>query len=374
MTSDDSHFTERLGSDPVLVALAATVTGGAYGEETGRLFARRYLERELDAGPDGLGEWVYREASGKLRAQGHAAEAQALAAIADTSGLLAETSARWAGRFAARRVTASERDGLRLIEENAVRPVTGPDGVQGGGLGADGARYTPATATVPEGAGIPAVIVTTHAGTAEVVTGFSRNFGRDDWLADRLAPAPGSSGLPSSASPLRSSTDGPACRTAWEEAALAWLLNDDRPGSGRAPKLGERCFTTCTRAEIYLAWRDASDRESGHPTAASVREELALRMLRAPGWAAPFTGWPFGHRALAYFDRIAATPVGRFQGGVACRALVCEDAEALQAVRAAGRARRRTGRPAWHPSYGTRPWPVMRPRPDDPSPGPGPQI
>lgn len=373
MTSDDSHFTKRLGSDPALVALAATSIDGAYGETNGRLFARRYLETELGAGPDGIGEWAYREAAGVLRSRGHAAEAQALAAIADTSGLLAESAARWAGRYAARPVTAAEREGLRLIEEHAVRPVTDPDVVQGGGLGADGARYTPAAATAPGGAPVPAVIITTHAGTAEVVTGFGPGFSRDDWLADRLdlalspAAAVASPGLP-----LRSSAEGPACRTAREERALAWLLTGC-PGSLRTRQLGERSFTSCTRAEIYLAWRDLRARAAVPPGAAAVREELACRLLRAPGWAATFTGWPYGHLALAYFDRLAATPVSDLQGRAACRDVAREDAEALRDARAAGPARRRSGRPAWHPSCGPGFPPLLPPRPDDPSPGLGPR-
>lgn len=59
--------------------------------------------------------------------------------------------------------------------------------------GVDGAVYTPAVLPGPAGASVPAVVAATHAGTVEVITGFSGDAARGEWLADRgrIASVPG---------------------------------------------------------------------------------------------------------------------------------------------------------------------------------------
>jgi len=338
----DQDLVARLALDPDLAARvleAIDLVADDYTVADGALFARRFLEAELDAGPGGLGEWVLREAAGALFACGYDDEAQGLRAVADTSGALDQASADWHARLLVRPVTAAERAARALFDAGQVRLLDGPDGVQGT-LGADGARYTPAALTSPDGTSARAVIVTTHAGTAEVVTGFSTGLDHVAWLGDRMSttrgdPAAGGfvPGRPRAALPLASCTDGPDCRTAREERALAGLLH----GNPGADGLSARSFSTCTRTEIYLAWHDAADAAhvTGNPSALAdaVRDELARRLLCAPAWAAPLTGWPFGDRALEYYDRLAVTPVTPAQALAASRALVAEDEQARAAAR-----------------------------------------
>ena len=379
MTADqdrDRELVERLTSTPELGAMAArAIQQGRYDGTDACLYARRVLDRELGAGPDGAAEWVYRQAAGKLHLAGRQAEGFALRLIADTSSVLAAAAADWHGRYLSRPVTASERAALAMIAAGIVHPVVLPGDVQGG-LGADGALYTPASVTADDGMTAPAVIVTTPAGTTEVVTGFADARERAAWLGDRTAlPPPGDAAAPAAA-PLRSCTGGPDCRTAREERALSWLLTRENP-PGPGLVLGERSFTSCTRAEIYLALADARGTARGRPCLPDVRDRLARRMLRAPAWAHPLTGGPFGCTALAYFDRLAATALTALEGRCAFEALVQEDAGALCGRRAEGlRLRVPAARlvPFPRPAPGATSWPPSRYRPDDPAPGPSPRL
>jgi hypothetical protein len=107
-----------------------------------------------------------------------------------------------------------------------------------------------------------------------------------------------------------------------------------------------------------------------------VRAELARRLLRAPGWAAEYVGWPLGELALTYADRLAATPVSDVQGRTAARELIREDRQAAEiashASPASSRAVRLVPRP--HPGETGEvrlPW---QQRPDSPAPGCAPRM
>jgi hypothetical protein len=63
------------------------------------------------------------------------------------------------------------------------------------------------------------------------------------------------------------------------------------------------------------------------PLPETVHHELARRLLRAPQWAAPSAGWPFGRTALAYFDRLAVTPSTSEQAEAALDTLLLELAD-----------------------------------------------
>jgi hypothetical protein len=176
--------------------------------------------------------------------------------------------------------------------------------------GLDGAWYGAAELTAAAGmSGGPAVGVTTSAGTLEVVTGFADAGARDDWMADR---APGRTG------PLAISHTGPRCRAVLEERVLAWLLcNGGGSGEGWRP----HAFTTYSRSEIFLAWRAAAG-NARYRGSASTEAELRSRLLRAPAWAAPDIGWPYGQDAVAYLHRLAVTPVTLAQAQAAALELV----------------------------------------------------
>jgi hypothetical protein len=45
------------------------------------------------------------------------------------------------------------------------------------------------------------------------------------------------------------------------------------------------------------------------------------------------TGWPFGQNAVAYLDRLTATPVGPAQATDAARTIAREDAQATRLAR-----------------------------------------
>ena len=364
---------ERLIRAPGIGGEARELIRHAGGGTDSCLRARRIVEYELNAGPDGIGEWVFREAAAVLRAADRAAESEALAGIADTSGLLAAVSREWHGRYLGRPLTVAERVDAGLVHSECVRL-----GGRHPRPGDDGALYAPGSITGPGGGPHPVAVVFTHAGTAEVVTGFRHEHEQAAWLSSR-----GLDTLNPAAEPLAMALDGPWCRTVREELVLAWLLRGGHPASGEQGcdpgQLAARAFTTYARSECYLAWRAvARDGEQGADgaVAGAVRAELARRLLRAPGWAAEYVGWPFGELALAYAGRLAATPVSDVQGKTAARELIREDKQAAEIASRASPASSRAVRlvPRPHPGQTGRvrlPW---QRRLDGPAPGCAPRM
>jgi hypothetical protein len=366
-------FVGRLMRAPGIGGEARELIRRAGGGADACLRARRIVEYELNAGPDGIGEWVFREAAATLRAAGRPAESAALADIADTSGLLAAASREWHGRYLGRPPATAERADADLVHSECVRL-----GGRHPRPGDDGALYAPGTITGPGGEPHPVAVVFTHARTAEVVTGFRHEYEQAAWLASR-----GLDTLQPAASPLTGTLDGPWCRTAREELVLAWLLRGS-PGRGDAGdetgQLAARAFSTYARSECYLAWRTVT--RDGGPgadgtVAGAVRAELARRLLRAPGWAAEYVGWPFGEFALAYADRLAATSVSDVRGRTAARELIREDRQAAEIASRASPASSQAVRLAPRPRPGETSDGVRLPwqrRPDGPAQGFAPHM
>lgn len=190
----------------------------------------------------------------------------------------------------------------------------------------DGATYIHADCAGSPGTVRSAVVVRNSAGQAETVTFDDRAAARA-WLVSRARDGTG---------PLPITADGPACRTAWEEAVLARLLHDPHDDQLRA-LIAERAWTSHLRAELHLAMRPGHMLK--HPDQNQVRSGFAYRMLRAPGWALALTGWPDAHRAMRYLDRLAATPVTAAQALAAAQALVAADTVRMTGPVAAGAAR-----------------------------------
>jgi hypothetical protein len=199
------------------------------------------------------------------------------------------------------------------------------------------------------------VIVRNSAGQAETVAFGDRAAARA-WLASRARDSTG---------PLPTTADGPACRTAWEEAILARLLADPHDDQLRT-LAAKRAWTSHLRAELHLAMRPGYILK--HPDQGQVRSSFAYRMLRAPGWALALTGWPDAHRAMRYLDRLAATPVTAAQALAAVRALAAADVS--HTSRLLPTQTRRTldaPQPRPHPAHTTPPLMLV---PPSPLPGP----
>jgi hypothetical protein len=175
----------------------------------------------------------------------------------------------------------------------------------------------------------------------EIVTGFGDVDERASWLADRKL----ADGLPlgerypdgivpvgepwmARVVPLTGCVVGPDCRTVREERVLAWLLKHGDPDGEVTASLRPQTFCMYSRSEIYAAWHAAAAGDSAR-TVGAVRNELASRLLRAPGWAARHVDWPFGQLTGTYFDRLAVTPASAEQAKAAARTLVREDTAAM---------------------------------------------
>jgi hypothetical protein len=315
------------------------------------LRARRLIEDELRAVPDEIQEWDFRRAAGRLRAVGCGEESGVLARIADTSGLLAEVSRDWHGRYLGRPPTVDEENDARLLNTGQVKILERTQTP-----GCDGALCVPAIAELPGGACRLAVVITADAGAEEVVTGFRHEYAHEAWLSDRgiwSADPPGG--------PLDSAVTGPWCRTAREELVLAFLMRGGDLGSGLGDSSGTgrlqaRTFSTYSRSECFTAARTAGLLARGNGEELSpdhTLRELERRLLRAPGWAADHIGWPFGPLALAYARRLAATPVTAKEARTAARKLLLDDAIAARNAhtrwpsrRGAWQLIRQPGRPA----------------------------
>jgi hypothetical protein len=275
----------------------------------GYIRAHAVLARRLGADRvRGISGEDYRDASWELRDAGDEAAAGAVTGIAAAVRELGSFRSDWERRYEARPRTRAQREADGMLASCRVRRA---DAAGLGGI--DGALYTRAgfrlySSTVVE----PVVVVTTLAGTTEVVTGFRGQRERDAWLADR---SPGRDGA------LVSALDGPSCRAAREELVLARLLRHQRPGVVLDWPRPET-FTTYSRSEIFQAWHDAPP----GATAPQVAGQLDRRLLRAPSWGDCDVGAPGARTAPAYLHRLAATPVTEARAAAALHDLAVEDA------------------------------------------------
>ena len=64
-----------------------------------------------------------------------------------------------------------------------------------------------------------------------------------------------------------------------------------------------------------------------------IAEAFGRRLLRAPGTAAEDIGWPGATRAMAYLQRLAATPVTEAQARSSAEAIAQADAAAAPSPR-----------------------------------------
>lgn len=285
------------------------------------LLLRRMAEYEIRRGPaDEIGDEVFRLAAEKLREQDDEDGARAMEAIAAAGDALRNADLDWLHRYDGRPVTTAERAANDLLVKGVIWPEE-LDGV----TGIDGASYGPVGLARDSGDLLPAVLTITHTGSLEIVSGFEDPAERNAWLTDRVlgraAPVDGLPPGPPTA--MAGAVTGPECRTQHEERILAWLLQGGTAVGEDIRSLESYVFSTYSRSEIYLAWRSIVDSAGGEgPVPGEVRHELARRLLRAPAWADQAVGWPFGHHALAYFDRLAATPVTRDQVESAARGLI----------------------------------------------------
>lgn len=212
----------------------------------------------------------------------------------------------WAHRYDTRPATAREHRIADLMLAGLISLEKSP-----GTAGIDGTLYAPARREHAPGRLDPALVAVTDAGIIEVITGFRDREHRAAWLADRCHGLRGTAGgLPPPVVPLAQDA-GPDCLARAEERALAWLLRTPGAARGSAPgsaaRLEPHAFSSHVRTEIFQAWQSASGEGEGQAPG-TVRHELARRLLRAPAWAGPGVGWPFGCTGLAYFDRLSATP------------------------------------------------------------------
>lgn len=294
------------------------------------LLIRRLAEYEIRRGPaDEIGDQVFRMAAAKLREQDDEDGARAMDEIAAAGDALKNTDLDWLRRYDARPVTTAEHAAADLLAKGVIWPDESPQVT-----GIDGAVYSSASLARDSGDPLAVVMAIMHTGEVEIVSGFGDAAERDAWLADRsIGRAVPADGLPSGDPPVAMSgaVTGPDCRTQHEERILAWLLQGGAVDEG-IRSLEPHAFSTYSRSEIYLAWRSVADSAGDGPAPGEVRHELARRLLRAPAWADKAVGWPFGHHALAYFDRLAATPITRDQAESAAGGLIREAALAPELV------------------------------------------
>jgi hypothetical protein len=388
----DVDFAGRLAESPGVTELVAQALREEDGSADPYLRARRLIEDELRARPDEIPEWDFRRAAGQLRASGLRAESNVLARIADTSGLLAEVSQDWHGRYLGRPPTVDEENDARRLNTGQVTIL---DRAQAPGC--DGALYVSARLEVPGGACPLAVVITTDAGAEEVVTGFRHEYEHQAWRSDRGLSNRASERAEPCDGPLDSAVTGPWCRAAREELVLAFLMRGgalgfgiDDAGSGTG-RLQTHTFSTYSRSECFTAVRTAGllARGNGDELTPDVAlRELERRLLRAPGWAADQIGWPFGRLALAYARRLAATPVTREEARASARKLLLDDTVAANNAHTRWPSQRATWQLSRQPGLvdgldgrrsgrrGSRASRVPRPRRpgDPPPPGPASRI
>lgn len=288
-----------------------------------RMLFRRIVEYEvaLEAG-NGTATRSPRPGTGDPFASERHEPPAFLQYYAPTRSELREAEARWLHRYDARPATAREYRELDQALDGRIRP----DEPRHQVISIDGARYLAASQARDSSGPLPAVVALSDAGILETVSGFRGQRHKDVWLASRqYGRAPSDDGLPLPPVPL----SGPASLSGQEEQVLAWLLRGSGPARETAASLDDAVFSAHIRAEIFLAWRSAAERDPA-PSPAAVRHELSRRLLRAPDWAAASVGWPFGQIGLAYFDRLTVTPVTSDRAAAALRAITGEAAAARQ--------------------------------------------
>jgi hypothetical protein len=276
------------------------------------LHARQFLEQSLGSGQGSpLTGADYLRAASLLDGKGRTQLGAAMDALASVSWELEAAAAEWHRRYAARPQTQPERIAADQIRNGYV--------VESGhaGPGIDGAHYS--RAYYPR-SGKPAIVITTSAMTEEIVN-FANTQDAAAWLASRSAGITG---------PLPTSATGPASRTAREEELLAFLVRDAGRGTPLAGTAGPATFTTHLRAELFAAvrWTTAV---GGTPGYSVIADAYGRRLLRAPADIAQDIGWPDATRAMAYLNRLAATPVTESQAAAAAGMLAAVDTAASQA-------------------------------------------
>ena len=295
--------------DQLATAMRLIAAGGRSNDSA--LHARQFLEQALSAGGMGpLASADYRSAAALLHRDQHSlALGDVMEALADAGAELRATVPAWHARYAARPETQLERQAAAQLRTGEVKE----SGQAARGL--DGAWYT--RAWYPR-SGKPAVVVTSSALSEEIVN-FANAADARSWLESRS---------PATVGPLRTTANGPVTRTAREEELLAFLIRDPRAGRGVITALAKPdTWTTHLRAELFAAWRWATA-EGGAPGYGVIAAAYTRRLLRAPAAAAEDIGWPGATRAIAYLQRLAATPVTPAQASAAVTALAEADTTA----------------------------------------------
>lgn len=305
-------LTSQSLAHPDKLATAMRLIAAGHRSNDACLHARQFLEHALGAANQRpLTGADYRHAANLLDDDGHAAFGTVMDSLASVDGELHAAAPAWHARYAARPQTQPERAAAEQIRNGHV--------VESGhaGQGIDGAHY--ARAYYPR-SGKPAVVITTSAMTEEIVN-FANTADAAAWLASRSAGVTG---------PLRTSTTGPASRTAREEELLAFLVREPGSSARLAGMTRPATFTTHLRAELFTALRWATA-AGGAPGYSVIAEAYGRRLLRAPAAAADDIGWPDATRAMTYLHRLAATPVTGTQAEAAATLLATVDAAASQA-------------------------------------------
>lgn len=227
----------------------------------------------------------------------------------------------WLHRYDERPASLREHCHLNWLLEGRIRPdEDSPVTI----TGLDGTFYLPARKEPGPGGPGPVLVAVTDAGILEVITGFRDQGHRRAWLADREhGRAPDADGLPAATLPVDGAADDPDCLARYEEQVLTWILTEPDAAREIAASLDPHSFSAPVRAEIFQSWRAAAAADP-EPSLATVRHQLARRLLRAPEWAGRSVGWPFGHLGLAYFDRLAVTEAAREQALAAICVMIIE--------------------------------------------------
>ena len=276
------------------------------------LHARQFLDQSLGVGGmRRLTSADYLQAANLLDSVNQTQLGAVMDALASVDGELRAAAPAWYQRYAARPQTGPEQIAAAKIRNGEVVESKAT------GQGIDGAHY--AMAYYPR-SGKPAIVITTSAMTEEIIN-FANTQDAAAWLAARSTEITG---------PLPTSATGPASRTAREEELLAFLVRDAGRGTRLAGTAGPATFTTHLRAELFAAvrWTTAV---GGTPGYSVIADAYGRRLLRAPADIAQDIGWPDATRAMAYLNRLAATPVTESQAAAAAGMLAAVDTAASQA-------------------------------------------
>lgn len=321
---DASELTLRLLDDPGLAdAVLGELDAGGYDDKA-RLRARWMLSEALGITPgEIIRDGSLTTAARELERSGDPTSAKAITELSRTGAELTKAAREWTSRYSGRPRTGREQADAEILAAGRVRWQDPAQSV----MGADGARYQPATLEASSGGGPKDIaLVTTSAQTIEIVKPFADARERDAWLSDRL---PGREGA------ISSWQTGPQCRTTREEQVLAWALQHADGTSADQGGWKPGTFLTHVRSEIFIAWVDASKKSGGRPTLGAVEDALEWRMLRAPWWGSLETGGRSGEAALGYLHRLAESKISTPQAMRATQWLIREDRAAGAAQRAA---------------------------------------